>query len=234
MSSDLASKAHTALHQKEYESAIELYGQLCELEEKQGFNLNSLQYLIDYATALFKNAIEKNDVFDRQQQQMLQSSEVYKEKYTLLDVDEDVDDFETAFDTLERAKQIAADFNASPDVLGKIEQLLADICFEDSNFQQALESYLKCCDIYKNANESQKLVYTYYYVAMVYEFANSPSETMDGKDSSILPLNEMERILKAKEYIEMCLDTLKLLDDQDDQGLQQDVEQKVIKIHVVD
>ena len=228
---DLAAQAQTAFERNDYESAIEIYGELCEIEEKKGFDLENIEYLIKYANALFKNAIQKNDIFDRQQQQMLQSSDTYKEKYTLLDVEEDVDDFETAFDILERAKQIAKDQNANAVILGKIEQLLADICFEDSNFQQALESYCRCCELFEKSNQYQKLAYTYYYVAMVYEFANSPSETMDGKDSSILPLNEMERILKAKEYVEKCLDVLlKIESVEDKEALKQDVEQKVLVI----
>eukprot|EP00835_Amoeboradix_gromovi_P002880 NODE_173_length_15916_cov_0.397673.p7 type:complete len:160 gc:universal NODE_173_length_15916_cov_0.397673:9630-10109(+) len=136
MASDLSSKAIAAITNKDYESAISYYGEICEIEERKGFNAENVKYLIEYANALFKNAIQKNDIFDKQQQKLLQSSDAFKEKYTLLDVeDEGVDDFEAAFDILERAKQISKDSNAGHDILAKIEQLLADICFEDSNFK---------------------------------------------------------------------------------------------------
>eukprot|EP00834_Sanchytrium_tribonematis_P002877 NODE_98_length_20568_cov_1.409546.p8 type:complete len:236 gc:universal NODE_98_length_20568_cov_1.409546:12420-11713(-) len=234
MAGDLKTLARTAFKEKQYEDAIQYYSELCELEEQKGFTSENILYLVEYAEALFKNAVEKNDVFDRQQQQMLQSSDTYKEKYTLLEVDEeDVDDFEAAFDILERAKQIAADAEMSYDVLGKIEQLLADICFEDSNFQQALESYLNCCKLFEEANDYKKLAYTYYYVALVYEFANSPSETMDAKDSSIVNLPELERIKKAKEYVEKCLEILEKVDvGEDKEDLRQDITQKVQYINV--
>ena len=226
-------KAIQLMADKKYEEAIDCYGELCELEENKGFNSSNIHVLIEYANALFKNAVQKNDIFDKQQQHYMQQSDVYKEKYTLLDVEqEDVDDFETAFDVLERAKQIATDNQLDYTVLSRIEQLLADICFEDSNFVQALDSYLHCCTLYEEAKETQKLAYTYYYVAMVYEFANSPSETMNGKDSSILDINELERIQKAKEYIEKCLQVLQSIDNEEKQDLLTDVEQKVFYLFI--
>lgn len=126
---------------------------------------------------------EKNDEGDEE-----------KEDESIPD-DEHVNDLERAFEILECAhmiysKMLENEPNNAHIItrLGDIHVMLADICNENGDHENALSNVLKAIDLQETINEQQRyrlLAESYYKLGLIYELINKFSEAVESFDKSI-------------------------------------------------
>jgi tetratricopeptide (TPR) repeat protein len=109
--------------------------------------------------------------------------------------DEHVNDLERAFEILECAhmiysKMIETEPNDAHIItrLGDIHVMLADICNENGDHENALLNVLKAIELQETINEQQRyrlLAESYYKLGLIYELINKFSEAVDSFDKAI-------------------------------------------------
>lgn len=109
--------------------------------------------------------------------------------------DEQVNDLERAFEILECAHMIyskVAETTANnPQIitrLGDIHVMLADICNENGDHENALSHVLKAIDLQETINEQQRyrlLAESYYKLGLIYELINKFSEAVESFEKAI-------------------------------------------------
>ncbi|CAF0746056.1 unnamed protein product [Rotaria sordida] len=114
--------------------------------------------------------------------------------------DEHVNDLERAFEILECAHMIYTKMlETQPnDVhiitrLGDLHVMLADICNENGDHENALSHVLKAIELQETLNEQQRyrlLAESYYKLGLIYELINKFSEAVDSFDKAINTLRQ--------------------------------------------
>ncbi|CAF0766264.1 unnamed protein product [Adineta steineri] len=114
--------------------------------------------------------------------------------------DEQVNDLERAFEILECAhmiysKMLETDSNNAHIItrLGDIHVMLADICNENGDHENALSNVLKAIDLQETINEQQRyrlLAESYYKLGLIYELINKFTEAVDSFDKAIIALGK--------------------------------------------
>ncbi len=109
--------------------------------------------------------------------------------------DEHVNDLERAFEILEcghmiYSKMLETEPNDAHIItrLGDLHVMLADICNENGDHQNALSHVLKAIELQETLNEQQRyrlLAESYYKLGLIYELINKFSEAVDSFDKAI-------------------------------------------------
>ena len=109
--------------------------------------------------------------------------------------DEHVNDLERAFEILECAhmiytKMLETEPNNAHIItrLGDLHVMLADICNENGDHENALSNVLKAIELQETINEQQRyrlLAESYYKLGLIYELINKFSEAVDSFDKAI-------------------------------------------------
>jgi tetratricopeptide (TPR) repeat protein len=114
--------------------------------------------------------------------------------------DEHVNDLERAFEILECAHMIYSKMleNEPNDAhivtrLGDLHVMLADICNENGDHENALSHVLKAIELQETINEQQRyrlLAESFYKLGLIYELINKFSEAVDSFDKAISVLRK--------------------------------------------
>jgi tetratricopeptide (TPR) repeat protein len=114
--------------------------------------------------------------------------------------DEHVNDLERAFEILECAHMIYSKmFENEPNDahivtrLGDLHVMLADICNENGDHENALSHVLKAIELQETINEQQRyrlLAESFYKLGLIYELINKFSEAVDSFDKAISVLRK--------------------------------------------
>ncbi|CAF0878902.1 unnamed protein product [Adineta ricciae] len=118
----------------------------------------------------------------------------------LIPDDEQVNDLERAFEILECAhmiysKMLETEPNDAHIItrLGDLHVMLADICNENGDHENALSNVLKAIDLQETISEQQRyrlLAESYYKLGLIYELINKFSEAVEAFDKAISTLRQ--------------------------------------------
>ncbi|CAF2819043.1 unnamed protein product [Rotaria sp. Silwood2] len=138
---------------------------------------------------------EDNDENDNEEEEKEKEKEEEEEADDSIPDDEHVNDLERAFEILECAHMIYSKIleTEANNVhiitrLGDLHVMLADICNENGDHENALSHVLKAIELQETLNEQQRyrlLAESYYKLGLIYELINKFSEAVDSFDKAL-------------------------------------------------